>query len=178
LRLFTNEGSVGQTPPWCKAQFDAATANRIAGGGNHIGDMGDDFYVVWKKVTSDLTLTAHVQFVGTSTTNHRKGVLIVRQNLDRGSMYAGVASQGNGLTSLQFRGASGEHTYQTFTQIEQPARVRLVRKGSRFTMYSGKPNEDLTASDPVEYISLKDPVYVGLGVFSHVATPLETAIIF
>ena len=29
---------------------------------------------------------------------------------------------------------------------------------------------------PVENISLKDPVYVGLGVCSHVATAVETAI--
>jgi hypothetical protein len=43
-------------------------------------------------------------------------------------------------------------------------------------MYSGKPNEELKPSDPVEYVSLKDPVYVGLGVCSHVATTVETAI--
>jgi hypothetical protein len=29
---------------------------------------------------------------------------------------------------------------------------------------------------PVEYVSLKDPVYVGLGVCSHVADKVETAI--
>ena len=29
---------------------------------------------------------------------------------------------------------------------------------------------------PVEYVGLKDPVYVGLGVCSHVATTVETAI--
>lgn len=43
-------------------------------------------------------------------------------------------------------------------------------------MCSGKPGEELKASGPVEYLTLKDPVYVGLGVCSHMATTLETAI--
>jgi extradiol dioxygenase family protein len=43
-------------------------------------------------------------------------------------------------------------------------------------MYAGKPNEELKPVGPVEYVTLKDPVYVGLGVCSHVATTLETAI--
>jgi hypothetical protein len=43
-------------------------------------------------------------------------------------------------------------------------------------MYYGKPGEALKAAGPVEYVTLNDPVYVGLGVCSHVATTLETAI--
>jgi hypothetical protein len=29
---------------------------------------------------------------------------------------------------------------------------------------------------PIEYVRIKDPAYVGLGVSSHVATALETAV--
>ena len=177
LGLFTEATSVGTTPPGCKAQFNPATGEyRITGGGNNMWDTGDDFYFVWKKISGNVALTADIQFVGTSTAEHRKAVLLVRQNLNRGSAYADVAVHGNGLTSLQFRGAEDEHTYQIFTQTEPPARVRLIRRGSQFRMYSGKPSGELKASDPVEYISLKDPVYVGLGVCSHVATTLETAV--
>jgi hypothetical protein len=43
-------------------------------------------------------------------------------------------------------------------------------------MYYGRPGQELKAAGPVEYIALNDPVYVGLGVCSHVATTLETAI--
>ena len=42
-------------------------------------------------------------------------------------------------------------------------------------MYAGKPGEELTASAPVT-VTLQDPVYVGLGVCSHDANVLETAI--
>jgi hypothetical protein len=43
-------------------------------------------------------------------------------------------------------------------------------------MYAGKPNDELKAYGPVDFVSMKDPVYVGLGVCSHVATTLETAV--
>jgi hypothetical protein len=43
-------------------------------------------------------------------------------------------------------------------------------------MYFGKPGEELKASGPVEFVTVQEPFYVGLGVCSHVATTLETAI--
>jgi len=177
LGIFESEGSVGATPPGCAAHYDPARGEyRITGGGANVWGTTDAFYFVWKKVSGDVTLAADVQWVGTSATEHRKAVLMIRQSLDPGSPYADAVSHGNGLTSLQFRGAPNEQTYQVVTQVDGPVRLRLVRQGSRFTMFAGKPNEDLKPTGPVEFIGLKDPVYVGLGVCSHVATTLETAI--
>jgi TolB protein len=177
LGIFFSESSVGQTPPGVKAEYDAAKGEyRITGGGANVWGAADAFYFVWKKSSGDMTLSADVEWVGTSNAQHRKALLMVRQSLDPASPYADAVSHGNGLTSLQFRGAANEQTYQVFTQVEGTVRLRLVRQGSRFTMYAGKPNEELKPVGPVEYISLKDPVYVGLGVCSHVATTLETAI--
>jgi len=177
LGIFTNQGSVGQTPPGGNAVYDPTKAEyRVTGGGANIWYESDAFYFLWKQVSGDVSLTADVQWVGTSSAEHRKAVLMVRQSLDPGSAYADAVSHGNGLTSLQFRGAANEHTYQVFTQVEGTVRLRLVREGSRFMMYAGKPGEELKALGPVEYISLKDPVYVGLGVCSHTPTTVETAV--
>ncbi|HMD40967.1 MAG TPA: hypothetical protein VKH15_16900 [Candidatus Acidoferrum sp.] len=177
LGVFTNEGSVGQTPAGCKAHYDAAKGEyTITGGGANMWAASDAFYFVWKKVSGDVALSADVTWVGTSAADHRKAVLIVRQSLDPGSSYADAVSHGNGLTSLQFRGASNEQTYQVVAAEDGPSRLRLVRKGNSFTMYFGKPGEELKASGPIEYVALKDPLYIGLGVCSHVATTLETAI--
>jgi TolB protein len=177
LGIFTNEGSVGTTPPGCEAHYDPAKGQyRITGGGANMWNAVDAFYFVWKQASGDMTLTADVQWVGASAVGHRKAVLMIRQSLDPGSAYADAVSHGDGLTSLQFRGAPNEQTYQVFTHVEGMARLRLVRQGSRYTMYAGKPNEELKPTGPVEYVSLKDPVYVGLGVCSHVATTVETAI--
>ncbi|MGC1416262.1 MAG: hypothetical protein WA817_13315 [Candidatus Acidiferrum sp.] len=177
LGIFTNEGSVGVTPPGCKAQYDSAKGEyTITGGGANMWAAADAFYFVWKKVSGDVSLTADIKWVGTSAAEHRKAVLIIRQSLDSGSSYADAVSHGNGLTSLQFRGAANEQTYQVVAAEDGPSRLRIVRKGTGIMMYSGKPGDELKATGPVEYISLKDPVYVGLGVCSHVATTLETAI--
>ena len=177
LGIFTNEGSVGPTPPRCKAKYDAVKGEyTITGGGANMWAAADAFYFVWKQTSGDLTLTADIRWVGTSAAEHRKAVLMVRQSLDPGSAYADAVSHGNGLTSLQFRGAANEQTYQVVAAEDGPTRLRIVRKGSRFTMYFGRPGEELKVAGPVEFIGLKDPVYVGLGVCSHVATTLETAI--
>jgi TolB protein len=177
LGIFTDEGSVGKTPPGCKVQYDAEKAEyRITGGGANVWDTSDAFYFVWKKVSGDMTLTADVEWVGSSAAEHRKAMLMVRGTLDPGSPYADAVSHGNGLTSLQFRGVPNESTYQVFTNVDGPARLKLVRQGSRYTMYAGKPGQELKPSGPVEYVRLADPVYVGLGVCSHVATTIETAI--
>ncbi len=177
LGIFTNEGSVGQTPQGVKAQFDASKGEyRITGGGANMWGATDAFYFVWKRVSGDVTLTADIQWVGTSAAEHRKAVLIMRQSLDPGSPYADAVSHGNGLTSLQFRGAANEQTYQIVAAEDGPTRLRIVRKGSRFTMYFGKPGEELRTSGPVEFVTLQEPFYVGLGVCSHIATTVETAI--
>jgi TolB protein len=177
LGIFANEGSVGQTPPGCNVHYDPAKGEyRITGGGANMWSNTDAFYFVWKQISGDVTLTADVQWVGTSAAEHRKAVVMIRQSLDPGSAYADAVSHGNGLTSLQFRGAPNEQTYQVMTQIDGPSRIRIVRNKTRYTMYAGKPNEELKPYGPVEFVTLQDPVYVGLGVCSHVATTLETAI--
>jgi TolB protein len=179
LGVFTNESSVGQTTPGSKAKYDAAKGEyTITGGGANVWATTDAFYFVWKKVSGDVTLTADVQWVGTSRAEHRKAMVMIRQSLDPGSAYADAVSHGNGLTSLQFRGAANENTYQVVAADTGPlpARLRIARKGSRITMYFGKPGEELQTAGPVEFIGIQDPFYIGLGVCSHVATTLETAI--
>ena len=177
LGIFTTEGSVGQTPPGVKAQYDAAKGEyRITGGGANMWGATDAFYFVWKKVSGDVALTADIQWIGTSAAEHRKAVLILRQSLEPGSPYADAVSHGNGLTSLQFRGAPNEQTYQIVAAEDGPSRLRIVKKGSRFTMFFGKPGGEMKSSGPVEFVTLQDPFYVGLGVCSHVATTLETAV--
>ena len=114
LGIFTNEGRVGETPPGSEARYDASKGEyRITGGGANVWGVSDAFYFVWKRASGDLTLTADIQWVGTSAAEHRKAVLMVRQSLDPGSPYADAVSHGNGLTSLQFRGAPGEQTIRS-----------------------------------------------------------------
>lgn len=176
--IFTNQGPVGDATAGSKAEYDSLTREyRITGGGANVWDTTDAFYFIWSRMSGDLSLTADVTWIGTSPVEHRKAMLMVRDGLASGAAYADAASHGNGLTSLQFRGVPDADTYQTFINLaEDPARLRLVRQGSRFTLYVGKPGGELKEVGPIEYVRIKDPAYVGLGVSSHVATALETAV--
>ena len=176
IGIFQTSTDVGVTPRAGSAQFDRAGGKyRITGGGANMWGTTDAFRFVYSRVSGDLTLTADVRFEGKGAVDHRKAVLIVRQGLEPDAAYADVALHGDGLTSLQYRKAAGAETEEVQSALKAPVRIRLERRGDRFTLYAGAPGGKLEASGPVE-LKLADPVYVGLGVCSHDADVLETAV--
>ena len=174
--IFDSEGAVGETPKKGSVEYNAAAGEyRITGGGANIWAATDAFHFVWKRLSGDVTLAADVQFSGASAAAHRKAVLMVRQGLEPDSPYADVALHGDGLTSLQFRPTTGAITQEIRSPVTAPLRIRIERRGEQFTIYAGKPGEELKTTGTA-IVALKDPVYVGLGVCSHNADNLETAV--
>jgi TolB protein len=174
--IFDSEGAVGETPKKGSVEYNAAAGEyRITGGGANIWAATDAFHFVWKRISGDVTLTADVQFSGAGAAAHRKAVLMVRQELEPDSPYADVALHGDGLTSLQFRSTTGAITQEIRSPVTAPTRIRIERRGEQFTIYAGKPGEELKSTGTA-IVALKDPVYVGLGVCSHNADNLETAV--
>ena len=174
--IFESDGAVGETPKKGSVEYNAtASEYRIAGGGANIWASTDAFHFVWKRLSGDVTLTADVQFSGVGAAAHRKAVLMVRQTLEADSPYADVALHGDGLTSLQFRPTTGAITQEIRSPVTAPIRIRIERRGEQFTIYAGKPGEELKSTGTA-IVALTDPVYVGLGVCSHNADNLETAV--
>jgi TolB protein len=174
--IFDSDGAVGETPKKGSVEYNAAAGEyRVTGGGANIWAAVDAFHFVWKRISGDVTLTADVQFSGAGAVAHRKAVLMVRQTLEPDSAYADVALHGDGLTSLQFRPTTGAITQEIRSPVTAPLRIRIERRGEQFTMYAGKPGEELKSTGTA-IVALKDPVYVGLGVCSHNADNLETAV--
>jgi len=167
---------VGETPKKGSASFDATAGEyRLTGGGANMWAAVDAFHFVWKKTAGDFVLTADVHFIGAGALEHRKAALVVRQSLDANSAYADVALHGDGLTALQYRPVPGAETSEVRSPINAPVRIRLERHGAQLMMYAGKPGENLTPSGPVT-IDFKGELYIGLGVCSHDANVLETAV--
>ena len=176
IGIFDSETDVGANPKTGSSAYDATAGEyRITGGGANIWAAVDAFHFVWKKISGDVTLTADVRFTGSGAVGHRKAVLMVRQGLEPDSAYADVALHGDGLTSLQFRPTTGAMTQEMRSPLTAPLRIRLERRGGQFTLYAGKPGEELKSTGAAT-VALKDPVYVGVGVCSHNADVLETAI--
>jgi TolB protein len=173
---FASSADVGETPVKGSAAFDSASGEyRVTGGGANIWAAADAFHFAWTKVSGDVSITADVRFPTAGAVAHRKAVLMIRQSLEPGAAYADAALHGDGLTSLQFRPAAGAETQEIRWERKAAGRLRLVRRGAQFTMYAGNAGEELQPVGPAT-AALEGPVYVGLGVCSHQADILETAV--
>ena len=161
--------------------FDAAT-NRyvVSGGGENMWGTADHFQFVWKKVSGDVALSATIAFTGSSPQGaspdpHRKACLLIRQTLDSGSVYADAAVHGDGLTSLQWRDATGGATREVQSDVTGPMRLRLEKRGSYVSMSIAGPGEPLRPAGGAARIELTGDFYIGLGVSAHNAGRIETA---
>jgi TolB protein len=174
--IFESSGDIGTTPKGGAIQFNPTNGEyNVTGGGANIWGAEDALYFAWKRINGDVTFTADVRFIGAGAVAHRKAVLMIRQNLTPGSAYADVALHGDGLTSLQFRASDGNKTEELRSTVTAPVRIRIERRGNTFTVFAGKPGSELSATGP-QTVELKDPVYLGIGVSSHDANVLETAV--
>lgn len=176
LGMFAAHQDIGECPKAGASAFDASRGEyRITGGGANIWFATDAFQFSSKLIRGDFTLTADVRFEGAGTVAHRKAVLMARQSLEANAAYADVALHGDGLTSLQYRPGAGANTSEVRADIKAPQRIRLERRGAVFTAYASGAEGRLQPV-AVAVVQLSDPVYVGLGVSSHDAQVLETAV--
>src|SRR5271166_1216053 len=128
--IFEGSADVGKVLHEGSAEFDAAKGTyTIAGSGQNMWFASDEFQFAWKKVNGDVRLTADIAFVGVGKNEHRKAVLMVRQNLEGDSVYADVAVHGNGLTSLQYRDERGATTHEVQANVSAPKSVRIEKTG-------------------------------------------------
>ena len=173
---FTDQKDIGANPQPGKAVFDSAAGSySVTGGGANIWGTEDAFHFVWKRVSGDITMNADLQWIGSGKVAHRKAALMIRQSLDPASAYADVAWHGDGLTSLQYRTATGATTKEDRSQVNAPTRVRIVRHDDQFTVYIPDAAGTMQPSGPVT-VEMKDPVYIGLAVCSHDPNDLQTAL--
>lgn len=176
LGVFEAHADIGETPKQGGVDYDSATGGySVTGGGANIWSTIDAFHFVWMKVSGDVSLAANIQFIGTGAVAHRKAVLMIRQGLEPGASYADAALHGDGLISLQFRAERDKETQEVKAPVTAPQRVRIERRGNQFKMYTGNSGDHLMLSGSATVV-LQDPVYVGIGVCSHDAGVLETAV--
>src|SRR6185369_9225621 len=99
--IFETHGDVGTVLHPGSTEYDASKKTyKLTGSGNNMWFSEDDFQFAWKKMSGDVSLTADISFTTTTGNEHKKAVLMIRQNLDNDSVYADIARHGNGLTAL------------------------------------------------------------------------------
>lgn len=176
IGIFESHGDVGQTARAGSVVYDDATRRyTIAGGGANMWSTNDAFQFVWKKVSGDVSLAADIVFVGEGGNAHRKACLLVRQTLDADSPYADAALHGDGLTSLQYREAKGERTYEIQARVSAPPRLRIEKRGQYVSMSFAQADQQWQAAGGSFRLNLQDPYYVGLAVCAHDEHAVENA---
>ena len=148
----------------------------ISGSGANMWFGEDDFHYVWTKVSGDVSLTADIAFVGAAGNNHRKAVLMIRQSLDANSAAVDVARHGDGLTSLQYRDATGANTHEVESNISAPRTVRIEKRGDYFYAFVSGSDGKLQVAGASTRLALTGPFYIGIGVCAHDKDVVEKAV--
>jgi hypothetical protein len=175
--IFEGQGDVGTVLHKGALAYDAATGSyRLTGSGENMWFAADAYYFVWKKVSGDVSITADVTFPTTGGNAHKKATLLVRQTLDADSVYADAALHGNGMTSLQFREATGANTHEIQASVTAPRRLRLTKQGKYLYMSVAMPGEDLRPAGGAMRVEIQDPFYIGIGVCAHDKDAVESAV--
>ena len=175
--IFTAHQDVGTVLHPGSTTYDSSTHTyTLAGSGENMWFGIDDFQFAWKKVSGDVALTADIAFVGAGGNPHRKAVLMIRQSLDGASPAVDVAVHGVGLTSLQFRDASGANTHEVEAHVTAPMRVRIEKRGDFFYAFVSGKDGKLEPAGASTKLALTGDFYIGIGVCAHDKDALEKAV--
>jgi len=167
LGQFESQTDIGNVKYKGTTSFDPETQTyTIMGSGYNMWFDHDEFHFVWKQLKGDFIVRTRASFIGKGVEAHRKIGWMIRSSLDSTSAYVDAAIHGSGLTSLQYRRADGDSTYEEQSKVSAPDVIQLERKGNTFIMsvaHFGEPFKTVQLSD----LDLGDKVYVGLFVCSH-----------
>lgn len=176
IGAFEAQQDVGTVLHAGSAHFDAARGTyTITGSGDNTWFKSDDLHFVWTEALSDITLSAQIDFANSSGNEHKKAMLMIRESLDPDSAYVDVARHGNGLTSLQYRNATGDVTREIELNVSGPPKVRIAKRGDDFYVWYAGADGKWMYSGASMKLPMKGPFYVGLGVCSHDKDVVETA---
>jgi Tol biopolymer transport system component len=174
--IFTDHQDVGGVLHAGSTQYDIASHTyTLSGSGENMWFGIDDFQFAWKKVSGDVALTADIAFLGAGGNPHRKAVLMMRQTLDGPSSAVDIAVHGSGLTSLQFRDASGANTHEVESNISAPKTVRIEKRGDFFYAFISGSDGKLHPAGASTKLALTGDFYIGIGVCAHDKDAVEKA---
>lgn len=173
--VFDADQDVGETAFKGSATVNAAGTYRITASGANIWADKDAFHYVWTRRSGDLHIATDFAWEGLGTDPHRKGGVMIRQNLTPGSPYADVMVHGNGEVCLQYREVQDGQTHEIVSNVWHPKRIRLEREGD-FVYFSVAGEDGVLHHAGGSYrIAFQAPYYVGLALSAHNNTLTETA---
>jgi len=174
--IFDGQDDIGKVKQAGSGTYDSKSQDyHLSGSGANIWARHDEFHYVWKKMKGDFILRTNAAFIGKGVEEHRKIGWMVRTSLDTDSKHVSAVVHGAGLTSLQYRKATGDTTKEKKFEMTSADIIQLERKGNTYTMSVARKG-DLFVSQEVSDIDIGDDVYVGLFICAHNANVTEKAV--
>jgi hypothetical protein len=170
---------VGQAATVGTFAYDSATGTYTVGGsGTDIWGNSDQFTYAYKALQGDGALIARVTSIGPGANTWAKAGVMIRESLAIGSTHASMdlsansdGTAGNGY-SFQRRLAPTDGTSTgdngVAPAIKPPYWVKIERKGNLFSGSISPDGKTWTVFGTPQTIVMKDPVFIGLCVTSHV----------
>ena len=175
--IFDAAQDVGETAIKGTVVHDLATSGyRITASGANIWGEKDAFTFAWTRRSGDLHIAADLQWIGQGSDPHRKGGVMIRQNLTPGSPYADVMVHGDGTVSLQYRSEQDGPSRQIIAAANHPKGIRLEREGDFVYFSVAGADGKLRHAGGSFRIAFQAPYYVGLALSAHNNTLSETAV--
>jgi len=178
---FTDHRDIGRPRHAGSASYDAATRTyRITGGGQNMWAARDDFHYAYKTMTGDFRATVDLKFTSPTPKEgapgflHRKGGIVVRQDLDTDSAYVDVLRMGNAQMSIQYRETKGGLTHLIWINTTRQDTVRMEKIGDYFHISVLGPDGRLRHGGGSFKVRLTGQYYFGLGVCPHDDAITET----
>lgn len=147
----------------------------LEGSGYNMWFARDAFYFVSKEIKGDFILSVNPEFIGNGVNPHRKMGLLIRATNEDNSVYMDAAIHGDGLTSLQYRPATGADTKEVTAKSKSPEFIQVERKENEFIMRISKDGKPLEEVGRVK-MDMEKTVYAGMFVCSHDENVAEKAI--
>lgn len=173
--IFDDQTDVGHVKHKGSGTYDSKMQQyHLQGSGSNVWATHDEFHYVWKKMKGDFILRTNINFIGKGVEEHRKIGWMVRSSLDTNAQHVSAVVHGSGLTSMQFRRATGGQTEEKKFTLAGADVVQLERKDGRYIMSVAHKGETFV-SEKLDSLDLGDDVYVGLFICSHNANVSEQA---
>lgn len=179
--VFTDHRDIGKPRHAGSASYDAATRTyRITGGGQNMWAARDDFHYAYKRMSGDFRATVDLKFTSPTPKEgapgylHRKGGIVVRQDLDTDSAYVDVLRMGNAQMSIQYRQTKGGQTHLIWINTTRQDTVRMEKRGEYFYISVLGADGRLVQGGGSFKLRLTGDYYFGLGVCPHDDAITET----
>jgi len=178
---FTDHRDIGQPASPGTVSYDPGTGTyQITGLGRNMWADHDDFHYAWKRMSGDVIADTQLDFVtpppapGATGYLHRKGGIVLRQDLDPDSAYVDVLRMGNQQMSLQYREVKGGPTRLIWVNTPRQGAVRLVKIGDYAYLSTIGADGKLHPAGGSFKLRIVGPYYIGLGVCPHDDKAAET----